>query len=327
MAKSRTKEALMATEGAPEAGTRSAADYGKIADSLRNRVDLFGKTLAGLATVATGAVGLATLSNLVPEDASPNAVGIGLAVAGLLLAAFGAITIAVLLMKAGDAAVVEVEKLGLSEDEKSLIEPIFTEAARRFGLASLSALDEKEISLRRSAARMPVGDLRKFREERALEIRTQVEVALARSQVAVVRRRASSAVSGTLAKWCYGFVAVGLVVFALAADASSQDRSDQIATAKACAEARKAGATGADGLDESGCLVVASTPADAPAKPSSQELRADVVQRLGELLAVCEKGAVSNPETAAGSAKFGSGDCQAIKDAITSILQGSRLAK
>lgn len=314
----------MATEGAPAAGTRTAADYGKIADSLRNRVDLFGKTLAGLATVATGAVGLATLSNLVPEDASPNALGIGLAVAGLLLAAFGAITIAVLLMKAGDAAVVEVEQLGLADDEKTLIDPIFTEAARRFGLASLKALDEKEISLRRAASRMPVGDMRTVREERALEIRTEVELALARSQVAVVRRRASSAVSGKLAKWCYGFVAVGLVVFALAADASSQVRSDQIATAKACAEARKAGATGADGLDDSGCQVDAPALAEASAKPSSPELRADVVQRLGELLIVCEKGVVSDPETTAGSVKFGSGDCKAIKDAITAILQGSQ---
>ncbi|MFB6722887.1 hypothetical protein ACFCV3_22100 [Kribbella sp. NPDC056345] len=314
----------MATEGAPEADTRTAADYGKVADSLRNRVDLFGKTLAGFATIATGAVGLTTLSNLVPEDATPHWLRIGLAVAGLLLAAFGAITLAVLLMKAGDAAVVEVEKLGLTEDEKRLIDPIFTEAARRFGLSSLGALDEKEISLRRSAARMPVGDTRKFREERALEIRTQVELALARSQVAVVRRRASSAVSGTLAKCCYAFVAVGLVVFALAADASSQNRSDQIATAKACAEARKAGATVADGLDVSGCLAVAPTPAEAPAKPSSQELRADIVLRLGELLTVCEKGSVSNPETAAGSVKFGPGDCQAIKDALTAILQGSQ---
>lgn len=302
-------------------GGRTAADYRGVADALRNRVDLFGKTLAGLATLGTGAVGLAKLGDMVPEDASADVFGIGLAVLGLLVAAFGALTIAVLLMKAGDAAVVEVGKLGLSDGEKDLIEPIFAATAARFGLATLPALDEKEISLRRASLRASDEDARKLRETRALEMRTEIELALARSQVAVVRNRAASAVSGTLAKWCYAFVAVGLVVFALAADASSQDRSQQIATAKSCAEARTAGATETD-LKGTGCAVVVPGAPDAPASRTSDELRADMVQQLGTLLAVCEKGASSGAAIPAGGMDFGPGDCEAVKVAISSLLKG-----
>lgn len=225
-------------------------------------------------------------------------------------------------MKAGDAAVVEVEKLGLSNAEKTTVDPIFTATAQRFGLSTLSALDEKEISLRRASAQLPDGAARKAREARALEIRTEIDLALARGQVAVVRNRATAAVSGTLAKWCYAAAAVGLVIFALAADASSKDRGDQIATAKACAEARKAGATETD-LHGSGCAVVSPAAKETPAKASSDELRAGLVLRLGRLLTICEQGAVSQPATAEGSTVFGPQDCKAIKDAITAVLAAS----
>lgn len=312
-------EAEVAKDVVSATGTRTAADYREVADALRNRVDLFGKTLAGLATVGTGAVGLAKLGDMVPEDAGANVGGIALAVAGLLFAAFGAISIAVLLMKAGDAAVVEVEKLGLSSTEQDLIDPIFTATAQRFGLATLGALAEKEISLRRSGTRTLDSDTRKIRDAQALEIRTEIELALARSQVAVVRNRASSAVSGRLAKWCYGLVAVGLVAFALSADASTQDRAERIATGKACAEARKAGAIGVD-LDGTGCAVAAPTTPETPTDSSSEELRADLVQQLGTLLVVCEKGASSTPQTSPGGTAFGARDCQAIEEAISSVL-------
>jgi len=311
----------MDKEAQVETGPRTAATYRDIADALRNRVDLFGKTLAGFATVGTGAVGLAKLGDLFPEDANPRGADIVLCVAGLLLAALAAITIAVMLMKAGDAAVVEVEKLGLSDAEKATVDPIFTATAQRFGLSTLSALDEKEISLRRASAQLPDGAARKAREARAVDMRTEIDLALARGQVAVVRNRATSAVSGTLARWCYALVAVGLVVFALAADASSKDRSIQIATAKACAEARTAGATEAD-LHGSGCAV-GSPAKETPAELSPDVLRAGLVLRLGRLLTMCEQGAESQPKTADGSTVFGPQDCKAIKDAITAVLASS----
>lgn len=58
----------MATDAPNHSGPRTASNYRDIADALRSRVDLFGKTLAGLATVGTGAVGLAKLGDLFPED-------------------------------------------------------------------------------------------------------------------------------------------------------------------------------------------------------------------------------------------------------------------
>ena len=48
---------------ATDSKATSIPDYDALADKLRARVDLFGKAIAGLATVGTGAVGLATVSD------------------------------------------------------------------------------------------------------------------------------------------------------------------------------------------------------------------------------------------------------------------------
>lgn len=305
-------------------GGRTAADYRDVADKLRSRVDVYGKTLAGLATVGTGAVGLAKLSDLYPEDADPSPPGIVIAVLGLLFAAAGAITIAVMLMKAGDAAVVEVDPSDgeLSREERGTISPIFTATARRFGFSSLPALAEKESSLRRSVTRLPAGEARTDREARADELRVEIALALARGQVAVVRKRATKAVSGTVAKCCYAAVALGLVAFALAADWSSQDRGDRIATAKACAEARKAGAT-KDDLKKTKCANPgAASTADSP---SPEELRTGLALRLTRLLTLCEKDAASKQTSPWGSEMFGPDDCDLLRDAITKVVSIRRV--
>lgn len=300
-------------------GGRTAAGYRDVADKLRSRVDLYGKTLAGLATVGTGAVGLAKLSDLYPEDADPSPGGIAVAVLGLLAAAFGAVTIAVMLMKAGDAAVVEVDAGApeISPDELTTITPIFTAAARRFGFSSLAALAEKENSLRRAVTRLPAGGARTDREARADELRDEIDLALARGQVAVVRHRATKAVSGALAKCCYAMVAVGLVAFALAADGSSRDRGDQIATAKACAEAREAGAT-KDDLADTGCADPGS--GSAADGPSAEQFRTGLALRLSRLLTLCEKDTVSKQTVPWGNKQFGPDDCDVLRDAITKVV-------
>ena len=47
------------------AGTARSAtvDVDKMADTIRSRVDLFGKALAAIATIGTGAVGLAKVAD------------------------------------------------------------------------------------------------------------------------------------------------------------------------------------------------------------------------------------------------------------------------
>jgi len=313
---------MSSEEAEKVSGTRTAADYRDIADSLRTRVDLYGKSLAGLATVGTGAVGIAKLSDLFPENADVSWAGVSAAVLGLLAAALGAVTIAVMLMKAGDAAVVEIEDASRSPEETALITPIFGATARRFGMTTMPALAEKEHRLRRAATRLPAGAARTAREARADELRGEIDLALARGQVAVVRNRSTKAVSGTLAKWCYAAVAVGLVVFALGADGSSQDRDDQIATAKSCAEARKAGAT-SDELTGAGCSTPATPPSGA-AGPSPEVLRTSLALRLSRLLTLCEQEVALEQSEPPGSKPFGRADCDVLRDAITATVSTGR---
>ena len=51
---------------APLSGGRTATEFRDIADALRSRVDLFGKTLAAVATLGTTAVGLSRIQDLFP---------------------------------------------------------------------------------------------------------------------------------------------------------------------------------------------------------------------------------------------------------------------
>src|SRR5690606_38343149 len=113
--------------------------------------------------------------------------------------------------------------------------------------------------------------------------------ATARARLAVVRRRATDAVSGGAARVSYLVVAVGLVAFALFADVASSDRTDAIAVAKACAEAREAKALEADLSDTACAARPAETdkpPADARQAPFD-EVRAALMIRLSELLDSC----------------------------------------
>ena len=45
----------------PQSDDRTAKEFHDVADALRNRVDLFGKTLAAVATLGTTAVGLSKI--------------------------------------------------------------------------------------------------------------------------------------------------------------------------------------------------------------------------------------------------------------------------
>src|SRR4051794_21117629 len=210
-------------------------EFRAAAEATRSRVDLFGKTLAALATVATTAVGLTQVQDLFPNDG--HEWWALAAIAGLIAAAGGAIAIAVRLMKAGNPDEIQ------TDNTEALSQPIFHAAARRFGFETLNALQERERGLRAAAARAVDDDERKRRTALADEIKLEIDTALARSQMLKNRETATKAVSDNTAKVLYCAVIVGLVAFALGTDAVSSDRTDGTAAAKACGDARTAGAT------------------------------------------------------------------------------------
>jgi hypothetical protein len=84
----------------------------------------------------------------------------------------------------------------LDPHEREAVEPVFTEAAARFGYMTLNGLTERERSLRNAASRATDKEERARRTGLADDVKTEIEQALARGQVVVIRRRSTNAVTG-----------------------------------------------------------------------------------------------------------------------------------
>jgi hypothetical protein len=259
--------AALVQDTTPPSGGLTASEYRNIADNLRNRVDLFGKTLAAVATLGTTAVGLNRIGDLFPAEGNEG--WVWGACIGLLVAGLAAIGVAIRLMLVGRPVIMQPDlerNPELDSREQKSVKPIFDAAAKRFGYESLIGLAERERSLRKAASRTTDPEERARRTDLADEVKTEIEQALASAQVAIVRRRSTKAVHAFV-PWCLYFAAgVGLIVFAVGTDKIASDRKDPIAGAKACGEARKAGATAKE-LEDTDCEGTASTPADASPAP------------------------------------------------------------
>jgi hypothetical protein len=304
-------------QGSPPSGGRSASDLREIADSLRSRVDLFGKTLAAVVSLGTAAVGLDRIGDLFPM--AGNEEWALAACLGLALASLAAIWVAVRLMLVARPVFLSPDlELGgeLSGDEREVLRPVYESAARRFGYTSLAALQERERSLRNAASRTTDKDERARRTALADEVKTEIEQALARGQVVAVRRRATKAVTGW--SWAlYVSVVVGLIAFALGTDKVSSERTD-VAAAKACGEARDGGAT-AEELGNTGvCEDTAKRGAAAPKQPSAAAARAQIVEKLAAALTACT--ALVHKAGDAESGPLANATCDPVRDAAVALL-------
>jgi hypothetical protein len=296
---------------------RTASEFSAIADALRSRVDLFGKTLAAVATLGTTAVGLSKIGDLFPADG--NEFWAVVACVSLVAAALAAIAIAVRLMKVGRPVFMRADLAHaggeIDDDERRAVLPVFEEAAKRFGYSSLGALQVRERSLRNAAARTPDPVERARRLALADEVKAAIDQALAQGQVVAVRCRATKAVSGT-AWWWYLTVIAGLIAFAAATDAISSARSDPTAEAKACGEARTAGATAAElGRTNDVCEGTAATPAEA-VPPSVAEARAQITSQLAAALEACS--ALIHDPADEDSGPLQDEDCDPVRKAVAS---------
>jgi hypothetical protein len=300
---------------------RTAADYSKLADTLRARVDLFGKSLAGIATLGTGAVGLTKVADLAPLHGW-DYLWVVIALVALVASAWAAVMIAIALMQVNQPVVLDAETAlsDLTGKAKTDVEGIFTTSARRFGFSSLLGLQERERSLRKAASRASSEVERTRRTALADEAQREVELAIARARLAVVRRRAAEAVSGASARTCYLVVVCGLLVFALFADVITSDRTDAVATAKACGEARKAGAS-ANELKGSACDAVEKKDEDKPVPPTAEEARTDLVTKLNDVLKSCVSLAAEDGKQDV-KRPLSKTDCDRIAAAVKELLGG-----
>jgi flagellar motor protein MotB len=281
------------------------------ADATRSRVDLFGKTLAALATLGTTAVGLTKVGDLFPNDG--HEAWAWAAVIGLALAALAALAVAVRLMDAGNPDEIQVD------NTQALSQPIFLAAAGRFGFKTLSGLQERERGLRAAAARAADDDERTRRTALADEIKLEIDTALARAQMLNNRQLATNAVSDGGAKAAYAAVIMGLLLFALGADAVSSDRTDATAAAKACGDARKAGATATElARAHEVCDAEEAKPDPTPQPPTAAQARADIAGQLTEVLKACT---ALVPDGGSTEGKpLATKDCAPIRDALPEVL-------
>lgn len=305
-----------ATATAPPSGGRSASEFRDIADSLRNRTDVFGKTLGAVATLGTTAVGLSRISELYPVH-EHDGVWVVAACIGLAAAALAAIGVAVRLMWAGRPVFInaDLENPELDESEREKIKPVFHVAARRFGYETLLGLEQRERVLRSAASQARDEDERTRRTALADEAKTEIEQALGQAQVVVVRQRTTNAVNDW--SWVlYLLVIGGLILFALGADRVSGDRTS-IADAKACGEARKEGATPPE-LEKTGVCSTEGAPLAAK-PPSEPEARAQIDARLAGTLEACAALVAE-----ANSGPLRNKDCDPIRKALSEIDPKSR---
>jgi hypothetical protein len=277
-----------AEPAATPSGGRPASELRGVADALRNRVDLFGKTLAAVATLGTTAVGLKEIPDLFPAEGRWGTELVVAACLGLAVAALATIGVAVRLMGVARPVLLSADindNQDLSDEERRAIRPAFEAAARRFGYTSLVGLEERERSLRSAARRAIDKEERGRRAALADEAKDEIEQALARGSMVTIRRRATDAVSGW--SWAFYVAAIaGLLVFVVATDKVESDRKDPIADAKACGEARTAGATGPE-LDKTEFCEPKGKDATTPEAPTTDQARAQVMVKLAETYAAC----------------------------------------
>ena len=223
-------------------------------------MDLFGKGLVAFATVGTGAVSLATVENL-----SPRGLGSGfatvLAIAGLLAAA----DIAHRRCRSPDEGQPSRRarhrrqrrsRVDGFDDVKGKAERtrIYQSTASRYGFTTLLGLSDRERDLRRAATRAASDEEQQRRVGMADEIRRDPPSAGA---VALGDNPSSchgAAASAKDAVYLYVGVAAGLLCFAIFSDAATANQDDNIAIAKSCGDARKAGAMEGD-LHNTKCYV------------------------------------------------------------------------
>lgn len=306
----------MAEDTTTSLADRTTSQFREIADQLRNRVDLFGKTLAAVATLGTTAVGLSKIGDLFP--AKGNVPWVIVACIALAVAALAAIGVAVELMKVGRPVFMRADLEGneeLDSDEIKAVRPVFKAAAKRFGYTSLLGLQEREESLRSATTRVTDEEERARRTALADDVKAEIDEAMARAQVVVIRRRATEAVTGRDAWRRYAAVIVGLVLFAVGTDKVSSDRVDHIAEAKACGEARKAGATGAELARAKPACDGQPEKADEP--PSAAEARAQVTSKLAGALDACT--ALVTKEGVAASGPLTNDECDPVREALSGM--------
>jgi hypothetical protein len=314
-------------EAATTVAAAAVARYATEAETLRQRADLAAKVLAGAGSTLITAVGIAKFSDLFPlPPAHPipwagwvpwrNLAGfrthIELAILGVLVG-FALMIAAVLLIarrywKASEVIPMrsDIDRMDLKTKDRKLVKEAFDDQARLNDVPTLRAYEARAHRLERVAKWLPEDQAEQTRTEATL-IQTEVLATQLQGRVRVLRRRVSVSVRGWGAILLYAAFVIGVILFGLGTDYLSSERTDAVAVAKACADARKVDPNldlpaicGSPSIEKTGGGV--TEPAEI--------LQAK--QRLATLLAACYKEIQADSSLDAGA-------CEPINQAIASL--------
>jgi hypothetical protein len=261
--------------------------YSDAAEKLRQRADLAAKVLAGGGTTLVTAIGLSKFSDLFPWPGStsrwhfgtryvPTAtIAILALVTGFIVMIVAVLAIASRYWKVGEPLIFSSDTeqdwytKGLNDEERKLVDEAFKAVEDLNRIGSLRAYEARGHRLERIAKWLDSPDDEKVSIE-AVQIQTEVLATLVQAKTRILRSRISTAVSGTGSKALYGLFVLALLTFGIGADYLQSERSDRIAIAKSCVDAREV----------DGAVELPDICGPKPSAPSEEEKTAE--QRIAE---------------------------------------------
>lgn len=227
--------------GAKRAGDQ-AQRFHEVFESVRQRTDYTSKGLGAIGVAAVAGIGYANLANDFPYG------GPWWAVFALVLGVFAMIGAVMALVgrfnRANESLITspsfeETFRHNNIKDkeEKDLVKKIYKETAKQQQVATLRAYEARGQRFERIASQCDEPRAALL-QARADQILTEVTATEDRAAALLLRRRGHVALfNRAFVIWIFVF-AIGWYATALGSDALQSDRSDQIAVAKLCAEAR-----------------------------------------------------------------------------------------
>lgn len=204
---------------------------------MRQSSDLAAKVVAGVGTTLLTAIGVAKFSDVWPYPPG-SWPAVLLLIAGFAGMGFAVITFAIRIWKLHEPIALRSDtSLITGVPELNDVMSLFDEVATMNGVSSLLAYEARAHRLERIAKWLPSTDAPRVIEEADL-IQTEVLATLARARVRILRSRIAEALRGRDAIKLYITFGVAVLAFGLAADWLQSERTDKVAVAKACADAR-----------------------------------------------------------------------------------------
>jgi hypothetical protein len=310
----------MAEEGGGLPGSQRASDqagrYREAMEKIRQRTDYTSKALATVGTAAVAGIGYTKLADVFPwggpwEAFVALALGVILMIVAVLYLVFRFARASESVFTSSDPEETFERNKIKDTDEQNLIKKVYAETAARHGLDSLDAYERQARRFERIAERSDKERAAELRA-RADQILNEVLAAQDRAAALLLRRRAHDAVFGRALILCVIAFVIGWYGTAIGADALQSEHTDQVALAKACAEARAAEGVVKDDIPGI-CGTQLQAEKEEEEKKTAAKARRAGITALAAAVETCQNTAEENKEDEKKA-------CGALERALTAAL-------